>query len=87
MAVLDQLVDYHLRQGSYANGIPYALRLLQIDSLREKTYGQLMELLARSGEREAALAQFEACRLNWMKTFALRQPRNCQHFMNVSRPG
>lgn len=34
---------------------------MQIDPLREKTYRQGMRLLAYSGQRESAIAQFQAC--------------------------
>ncbi|MFN8379461.1 MAG: BTAD domain-containing putative transcriptional regulator [Anaerolineae bacterium] len=35
--------------------------LLRLDPLREKTYRQAMRLMAATGQREAALRQFEAC--------------------------
>jgi predicted ATPase/DNA-binding SARP family transcriptional activator len=62
MEAFDRLIDCHLNQGHYAEGITHATRLLQLDPLREKTHRSLMRLLALSGEREAALAQYETCR-------------------------
>jgi predicted ATPase/DNA-binding SARP family transcriptional activator len=61
MEALDRLIDCHLNQGNYAGGIAQATRLLQLDPLREQTHRQLMHLLALSGEREAALGQYETC--------------------------
>ncbi len=58
----DRLVDYHLSNGSYAEGLKIAMHLLRLDTLRERTYHQLMRLLAQSGQREAALKQYETCR-------------------------
>ena len=37
-------------------------RILQLDPWREEAHRQLMWLLARSGQRSAALAQYELCR-------------------------
>lgn len=63
---LDHLVDEHARQGDTRAGLDCITRLIQIDSLREKTYRQAMQLLAQTGQRVAALAQYETCkRLLW----------------------
>jgi predicted ATPase len=43
-------------------GIAAARRLLALEPWREEAHRQLMVLLARSGQRGAALKQFEACR-------------------------
>ena len=62
--VLDALTDlvaYHLKAGTYRRGIPHSRRLLQIDPLLEEGHRQLMVLLAYSGQRGAALAQYESC--------------------------
>jgi len=62
MEALDRLIDCHVSQRDYAGGIAAATRLLHLDPLREKTHRQLMQLLALSGEREAALGQYDTCR-------------------------
>lgn len=59
---LDGLVDYYLNSGDCKPGLEQAQRLLMIDPLREKTHRQLMLLLARTGERTAALDQYQTCR-------------------------
>ena len=61
METLDRLIASHLDDGDHAGGIARATQLLRMDTLREKTYRQLMQLLALSGERAAALAQYETC--------------------------
>ncbi|MCO5182968.1 MAG: NB-ARC domain-containing protein [Anaerolineae bacterium] len=48
--------------GDLAAGIDYAKQLLAHDPWREEAHRQLMELLARSGRRNAALLQYETCR-------------------------
>lgn len=59
---LDHLVEEHARQGDTHAGLDCIARLIQIDSLREKTYRQAMQLLAQTGQRGAALAQYDACK-------------------------
>ena len=52
-----------LSEGGQADdAIHTAQRLLQLDPLHEPTHRQLMRLLAQSGQRSAALAQYESCR-------------------------
>jgi DNA-binding SARP family transcriptional activator/energy-coupling factor transporter ATP-binding protein EcfA2 len=59
---LHHLVEIYLNCGAYAAGIAQATRLLQMDSLREEAHQQMMKLLVQSGQRSAALNQFETCR-------------------------
>lgn len=51
-----------LQRRAYEEGIAYARRLLALDPLSEQAHRQLILLLARSGQTEAALAQYETCR-------------------------
>jgi DNA-binding SARP family transcriptional activator len=46
----------------YATGIDYTSRLLALDPWREEAHRQMMLLLALSGQRSMALAQYETCR-------------------------
>jgi predicted ATPase/DNA-binding SARP family transcriptional activator len=62
MEAFDALIACYASYDEYATGIEQATRLLQLDTLREKTHRQLMMLLARSGQRSAALAQYETCK-------------------------
>ena len=50
----------------YQDGRNYARRQLEIDPLRELAFRQLLENLARDGQRDAALAQYE----RWKKRLA-----------------
>ncbi len=56
------LLDFYLENNQYARGIELALRLLQLDSWNEKAHRQMMTLLARSGQRSAALAHYARCK-------------------------
>ncbi|MCL4296543.1 MAG: tetratricopeptide repeat protein [Anaerolineae bacterium] len=60
---LDLLVKRYTNQrGEEAAGLEFAARLLALDPWRESAHRQMMVLLARSGRRSAALAQYESCR-------------------------
>ncbi|HAE59508.1 MAG TPA: hypothetical protein DCG54_08380 [Anaerolineae bacterium] len=62
ITALENLVDFHKRCGAYSKGIRAAQRLLQFDPLREESHRELMSLLARNGQRQAALQQYVICR-------------------------
>jgi len=59
--VLSDLVSYYLDSGEYKLGVAHATRLLEIDPLMEEAHRQMMLLLAFSGQRGAALKQYETC--------------------------
>lgn len=59
---LHTLTEHHLSRGEYGRAIDCATRLLALDAWREEAHRQLMLAQARSGQRSAALAQYEACR-------------------------
>ncbi len=59
---LDVLTAARLEQGQFKQAQGFAQQQLAIDDLREGAFRQLMEALARSGQRSAALAQYERCR-------------------------
>ncbi|HEX3053247.1 MAG TPA: protein kinase [Aggregatilineaceae bacterium] len=61
MEALDVLVGGLQDQHDYGAAIPYAMQLLQLDTLREETHRRLMVLYACAGQRAAALAQYETC--------------------------
>ncbi|HNB53193.1 MAG TPA: BTAD domain-containing putative transcriptional regulator [Anaerolineales bacterium] len=59
---LQTLTAYHQKRGEFPQALQTANRLLTFDPWREETHRQLMLLYARSGQRSAALAQYEQCR-------------------------
>ena len=59
---LQTLLNGALTQADYAAGLDYAGRLLALEPWHETAHRQMMRLLALSGRREAALAQYETCR-------------------------
>lgn len=62
VALLDRLVELAIQQKDWASGLSAARQSLAIDNWRETSHRQLIHLLALSGDRPAALAQFEATR-------------------------
>ena len=58
-----------LDTGDYPGAIEAAGRLLAMDPWREEAHRQRMIALARSGQRSAALAQYQACRAILQKEF------------------
>jgi predicted ATPase/DNA-binding SARP family transcriptional activator len=59
---LTRLAGYHERRGDDERARHYAQRQLDLDPWHEEAHRQLMRLLAASGQRSAALAQYERCR-------------------------
>lgn len=59
---LHRLVAYYFSWGEYDPGLDYARRLLEMEPWWEDAHRQMMRLLALSGQRSAALAQYETCR-------------------------
>ena len=63
LQALHTLATHHSRRGTagHATAMQYTTRLLALDPWREEAHRQLMVLLARSGQRSAALAQYQTC--------------------------
>jgi DNA-binding SARP family transcriptional activator/predicted ATPase len=58
---LERLVRGHSAAGSYEAALPYARRWLAIDPLHEPAHRQLMHLYTQTGQRSAALRQYQEC--------------------------
>ncbi len=61
IAALDRLVRLLEQQRAYQKAIPYAVRLLQEEPLRETTYRALMRLHALLSDRASALRVYHRC--------------------------
>lgn len=62
LQALSWLAEHHLRDGRVVRAIPYARRQLELEPWRESAHRQMMHALAVSGQRTAALNQYETCR-------------------------
>lgn len=60
-ALLHTLVTQYRNTGDYEQGLYFAERLLAQDPWREEAHREMMLMLALSGKRTAALAQYEKC--------------------------
>ena len=62
LQTLRRLADGYQAQDAYDCALPYAWRQVDMDPWQEAAHRQVMQLLALSGQRGAALAQYERCR-------------------------
>ncbi len=62
LRALYRLVGHYTAKGNYGRGLDHATRLLALEPWHEEVHQQMMLLLALSGQRSAALNQFEVCR-------------------------
>jgi len=60
-SALQTLTAVSLQSAAYDEGIGYARRLLALEPADEAAHRQLMRLLALSGQRSAALSQYDQC--------------------------
>ena len=60
--LLGRLIAAHRERGDYERGLACAQQLLGLDNWREEAHRQVMLLQALSGQRSAALAQYQVCR-------------------------
>jgi len=61
ISVCHRLIISFDAQNRFEDGIRYARRLLMLDVANEEGHRLLMALLAKSGQRSSALAQYEVC--------------------------
>jgi DNA-binding SARP family transcriptional activator len=69
----------------YATALDYLARLLIIEPWQEEAHQQMMLLLARNGQRSAALAQYETCRRLLAKELGIEPSRAIQHLYHQIR--
>jgi predicted ATPase/DNA-binding SARP family transcriptional activator len=62
MYALGRLADYYEDIGKHERSLHFALWQLKLEPWREEAHRQAMRLLSRTGQRTAALAQYEVCR-------------------------
>ena len=60
-SALERLVRGHSAQGNQEAALAYARRWLALDPLHEPAHRQLMQLYAQTGQRSAALRQYQEC--------------------------
>jgi DNA-binding SARP family transcriptional activator len=76
LIILDRLIGYCEKIMDYEVGIDYCSRILKIDPARERTHQQMMRLYYFSGDRTAALRQFDRCLEALKKELDVRPTRS-----------
>jgi DNA-binding SARP family transcriptional activator len=76
LIILDRLIGYCETVMDYEVGIDYCSRILKIDPARERTHQQMMRLYYLSGDRTAALRQFDRCLEALKKELDVRPTRS-----------
>lgn len=61
-SALARLTEFYTRRNDYEQAIRYARHQLELDSWQEEVHQVLMQLYTASGQRSAALAQYEQCK-------------------------
>ena len=87
LAGYQRLTDYYLETGAYERGIQTAAQLLRLDPTDETGHGHLMRMLAYSGQRTAALTQFETCREILQSEFGVEPDAELQTLFTQIREG
>ena len=67
LEALDWLAGRYERQGEHRQAIHYARRQIALAPWQEQAHRRVMRCLAQDGQRSAALAQYESCRLLLLK--------------------
>jgi DNA-binding SARP family transcriptional activator/predicted ATPase len=62
LIALHRLAGYHEQRGEYERACNYAWRQVELEPWQEEAHQKLMRLLTFSGQRSAALVQYETCR-------------------------
>ncbi len=70
-AFYDQ-AEVHEGRGEYEQAFSYAGRQLELEPWQEQAHRQLMRLLALTGQRNAALAQYETCQRLLLKELGVK---------------
>lgn len=65
MALVQELINH----SQYVEAVSYAQRLLRLEPLQEEAHYHLIWLYAQTGQREAAIQQFEKCCQLWQTEF------------------
>lgn len=85
--VLRELVAHHSQRREYEEGLYFARRLLFLQPWREEIHRQAMCLLAWTGQRGAALAQYELCRTTLLEELDVEPAVETKQLYELVRDG
>lgn len=86
-SALYRLAAMHEQRGEYERALPHAWRQVELDPWQEQAQRQLMRLLALSGQRAAALAQYEAFRQALVEELGVEPGRTTKELYEQIRDG
>nr|WP_290666495.1 BTAD domain-containing putative transcriptional regulator [Ardenticatena sp.] len=87
MLALFWLAEYHRHRGHLEMARRYAQRQIELEPWREEAHRQIIDILARLGQRSAALAQYETCRRILAEEFGVEPDERTQHlYRRLCRP-
>ncbi len=87
LQTLHRLAEAYQDAGEYKRALPYAWRQVEMDPWQESGHRQVMQLLALSGQRGAALAQYESCRLLLQNELGTSPSEQTQELYYLLRQG
>lgn len=85
--VLRDLVIHYSQRREYEEGLYFAQRLLALQPWREEIHRQAMCLLAWTGQRGAALAQYELCRTTLLEELDVEPAAETKQLYELVRDG
>jgi WD40 repeat protein/DNA-binding SARP family transcriptional activator len=87
LQALYRLAEAYQVNGEYEAALVHAWRQVEMDPWQESGHRQVMQLLALSGQRGAALAQYEACRKLLRTELGTGPSEQTQQLYNLIRQG
>lgn len=84
---LTTLAEGGLKNGRYETAIDHARHQIALEPWREIAHRQLIQALALSGRRNAALAQYEACRATLRQELGVEPTQLTQQLVTAVRKG
>jgi predicted ATPase len=87
MEAFYHLADCHNQRGEHRQAEHYARRQLKLEPWREEAHRQLMVALSLSGQRSAALAQYEACRRTLLEELGVEPEEETKTLAEQIRDG
>jgi len=86
MGTLDRLTRHHESEGDHAKVLQTARKVIALDPWCERAHRQVMRALASSGQRAAAIAQYEACQRVLADELNIEpEPQTCELHLQIRR--
>ncbi len=88
LGALENVVRYYQEAGNYETAQEYARRYVSLAPLEERAHQQLMQLLALTGRRTAAIEQYQRCKRMLKETFNVEpSPETTALYQQISAHG